>query len=77
MNINKQYHYNYGNIEVIDIIEDAGHGVGFAIGNAIKYILRAPHKGAELQDLKKAAYYINRRIQQLEEEHVEIADDLR
>lgn len=41
----------------------------FAIGNAIKYLWRAGLKGAsatEIEDLKKAIWYINDRITQLE-----------
>ena len=30
----------------------------FAEGNAIKYIMRHPHKGSGKQDLKKAIHYI-------------------
>lgn len=48
--------------EAIKVIEAAGHGRGFCYGNALKYLLRAPHKGSELQDLKKARWYISRLI---------------
>lgn len=57
-------HYNQGNIEVIDAIED--WGLGFHDGNCVKYVARAKHKGTELQDLKKARWYLDRRIQQME-----------
>lgn len=55
--------------EAILIIEDAGHGAGFCIGNALKYLLRAGKKSgeSELDDLKKARWYLDRRIQQIEE----------
>jgi len=36
--------------------------MGFCLGNAIKYIWRADEKGNALEDLRKAAYYINREI---------------
>jgi len=58
--VNHPEHYNTGNIEVIDAIED--WGMGFHDGNAIKYIARARHKGKELEDLKKARWYIDRLI---------------
>lgn len=32
------------------------------IGNVIKYVSRAPYKGAELEDLKKAKWYLEREI---------------
>lgn len=61
--INHPQHYNQG-IEAIDYIES--HNMDFNIGNVIKYITRAKHKGTELQDLKKASWYLNREIERLE-----------
>ena len=61
--VNHPSHYNQG-IEVIDIIET--WGINFSLGNAIKYILRAPYKSNQLEDLKKARWYINREIERLE-----------
>lgn len=57
-------HYTFGTIEVIDAIED--WKLGFHEGNCIKYIARAKHKGEELQDLKKARWYLNRKIKDME-----------
>jgi hypothetical protein len=54
-------HYNSGSIEVIDAIED--WKLGFHEGNVVKYVARAKHKGQELEDLKKAAWYLNRLIE--------------
>lgn len=34
----------------------------FNLGNVIKYVSRAPFKGTELQDLKKAKWYLEREI---------------
>lgn len=50
--------------EAIKVIE--AWGLGFLLGNTVKYIARAGKKGDELTDLKKAAWYLNRRITQLE-----------
>lgn len=50
-------HYNKGGIEVLDIID--AYNLDFALGNAIKYILRADFKGNKAQDLQKARFYIN------------------
>jgi hypothetical protein len=44
--------------EAIKVIED--WGLGFCLGNAVKYICRAPHKGTEEQDLRKALWYVSR-----------------
>ncbi|WP_016898301.1 DUF3310 domain-containing protein [Staphylococcus capitis] len=47
-NINQPPHYTYGDIEIIDFIEQVTKGykpeLAFAIGNAIKYISRANYK---------------------------------
>lgn len=50
----------YEAIKVIDAWQ-----LGFALGNTVKYIARAAHKGSELEDLKKAQWYLNHRIEQL------------
>jgi hypothetical protein len=52
-------------IEVIEITEH----MNFCRGNAIKYILRAGLKSKDAtEDLKKAAWYINREIQRISNE---------
>jgi len=57
-------HYNFGRLEVIDVIED--WKLNFHRGNAVKYIARAAYKGSELEDLRKARWYLDREIQRLE-----------
>jgi len=57
-------HYNVGPIEVIDAIED--WELGFHLGNAVKYVARAAHKGDRVADLKKAQWYLEREIRRLE-----------
>jgi hypothetical protein len=54
--------------EAIKVIE--AWNLGFALGNAVKYISRAGKKPgeSELDDLKKARFYLERRLQQLEKE---------
>lgn len=51
-------HYKATSIEPIEVIE--AWGLGFNLGNAIKYIARANHKGAAKADLLKAANYCYR-----------------
>ena len=65
--INHPSHYNTGKYEAIEVIEDWGLGRGFNLGNAIKYVSRAGHKNpeTEIEDLEKAAWYINREIERL------------
>lgn len=67
-NVNHPKHYTFGNIEVIDFIEDKK--LGFHLGNAVKYISRAGRKdpAKTIEDLKKAAWYLNRQIERLESE---------
>ena len=64
--VNHPLHYTYGKIEVIDAIE--AWGLNFHRGNAVKYIARAGKKDPtkEIEDLKKAEWYIHREIQRLE-----------
>jgi hypothetical protein len=66
--VNHPAHYNAGRFEVIEVIEDQGHGRGFCLGNAMKYICRAGKKDSskELEDLKKARWYLSRYIEVLE-----------
>jgi hypothetical protein len=63
--VNHPAHYRLANgAEVIDLTEN----LDFLRGNAVKYIARAGVKDAatELQDLKKAQWYLNRAISNLE-----------
>ena len=61
-NINHPSHYAEGRkYEPIDVIED--WKLGFCLGNTVKYISRAGRKGDALEDLKKAAFYLNREIE--------------
>lgn len=66
-NVNHPSYYNMGGIETIDAIQAWGFGEGFNRGNAIKYIARAGRKDpeTELEDLRKARWYINEEIQRL------------
>lgn len=66
--VNHPSHYTDGRIEVIDYIEDKK--LGYHLGNAIKYISRAGKKdpAKTVEDLRKAIWYINRKIEKLTEE---------
>lgn len=68
--INHPAHYNQYTFEAIDVIDEVAPNypieVAMEIGNAIKYLLRAPFKGRLIQDLNKAVWYINRAIENLE-----------
>lgn len=58
-------YYACGDIKPIDVIED--WKLGYRLGNVIKYIARADHKGTALDDLRKARWYLDREIQRREE----------
>jgi hypothetical protein len=65
--VNHPPHYRAPNgLEAIDVIEGFGLDQSFPLGNAAKYLLRAGRKGDALQDLKKARWYLDRKIKQLE-----------
>lgn len=59
--VNHPQHYTShpSGIECITITEH----MGFNLGNAMKYIWRADLKGDSLEDLAKAAWYVNREIE--------------
>lgn len=59
--VNHPPHYQSGGLEVIDVIE--GFKLNFHLGNVVKYVLRAEHKNAPVEDLKKAAWYLQREIE--------------
>jgi hypothetical protein len=63
--VNHPPHYTFGNLEVIDVIED--WKLNYRMGNAVKYIARAEHKGTKVEDLKKAIWYLQREIIKAEE----------
>ncbi len=62
--INHPPHYTTGVVEPIDVIED--WKLSFCLGNVVKYIARANYKGKRVEDLKKARWYLDREIQQIE-----------
>ena len=58
--IDKTYteHYAQGNIQTTEFIIDNGHGVGFTIGNIIKYAQRYGKKeGKNRKDILKVIHY--------------------
>lgn len=51
-------HYAQGKIQATEVIIDGGHGMGFCIGNVLKYSQRYGHKdGFNRQDLLKTLHY--------------------
>lgn len=62
--VNHPPHYTShpSGVECIQITEH----FNFCIGNAIKYLWRAGLKGEAVEDLRKAAWYINREISRIQ-----------
>ena len=56
------YRSHASGVECIQITEH----LGFCLGNAVKYIWRAEEHGKQLEDLKKARWYLDREIARLE-----------
>lgn len=52
--------------EAIKVVE--AWNLDFYLGNVVKYISRAGKKGDELEDLKKARWYLDRKIARMEKE---------
>ena len=61
--VNHPAHYKVGGIETIDFIE--AKKLNYRLGNVVKYLTRADHKGNKLEDLKKAQWYLEREIESL------------
>jgi len=59
--VNHPAHYKVGGIETIDFIE--AKQLNYHLGNVVKYITRADHKGSRLENLKKAEWYLKREIE--------------
>lgn len=55
-NVDHPSHYNQGGIEPIEFI--SARRLGFSLGNAVKYLIRAEHKNGQ-EDYEKALWYIS------------------
>ncbi len=64
--VNHPSHHMVGGIETIDVIE--AKGLGYLAGNVVKYLLRYQFKMKPLEDLKKAQWYLNRLVANMEKE---------
>jgi len=70
--VNNPDHYNTGNIECIDAIEESMSSVafkGYLKGNCMKYLWRYDYKGKQVEDLEKAGWYLNKLTDMVEEEN--------
>ena len=70
--VNNPDHYNTGNIECIDAIEESMSSVafkGYLKGNCMKYLWRYDYKGKQVEDLQKAGWYLNKLTEMVTEEN--------
>ena len=66
--VNKPQHYNTGNIECIEAIQESMSAEaykGYLKGNCLKYLWRYDYKGKPSEDLEKAGWYLNRLIKEV------------
>lgn len=61
--VNNPAHYTAGGAETIDFIE--AKKLCYHLGNVVKYVTRAEHKGSRLEDLQKARWYLDREIMRI------------
>ena len=71
-NVCNPEHYNTGNIECIEAIEESMSSVaykGYLKGNSMKYLWRYDYKGKQVEDLQKAGWYLNKLTDMVTEEN--------
>ncbi|MGG4607001.1 DUF3310 domain-containing protein [Providencia sp. Me31A] len=77
-NVNNPSHYASGDIECIDAMKASmTHEafLGYLKGNIQKYVWRYEKKVNPVEDLKKARWYMNRLVEEVENYHEEHASD--
>ena len=72
--VSRPAHYTFGSIEVLDAIEE--WKLDYHRGNVVKYVVRAGRKegASEVEDLRKARFYLDRLIARLERPAVVLCD---
>lgn len=70
--VTKPFHYNVGTVECIDMIKETLGPEGFVYycqGTLMKYNHRHRYKGNPVEDMEKAAYYLQRMLETMKEIH--------
>ena len=68
--INHPQHYNTQSLEAIDIISASmtpEEFKGYLKGNILKYLIRYKHKGNPAVDLKKARWYLDKLVGEIDD----------
>jgi len=67
--VNHPPHYTTGGIETLDVIRakmSSDRFQGYLMGNVLKYILRCEYKEKRIEDIKKAQFYLNALVEEMD-----------
>ena len=67
--VNHPPHYTTGGIETLDVIRakmSSDRFQGYLMGNVLKYLLRCEYKEKRLEDIKKAQFYLNALVEEMD-----------
>ena len=67
--VNHPPHYTTGGIETLDVIRakmSSDRFQGYLMGNVLKYILRCEYKEKRIEDIKKAQFYLNALVKEID-----------
>ena len=68
--VNHPPHYTTGGIETLDVIRakmSSDRFQGYLMGNVLKYLLRCEYKEKRIEDIKKAQFYLNVLIEEMDD----------
>jgi len=68
--VNHPPHYTTGGIETLDVIRakmSSDRFQGYLMGNVLKYLLRCEYKEKRLEDIKKAQFYLNALVEEMDD----------
>ena len=67
--VNHPPHYTTGGIETVDVIRakmSSDRFQGYLMGNVLKYLLRCEYKNKRVEDIKKAQFYLNALVEEMD-----------
>ena len=67
--VNHPPHYTTGGIETLDVIRakmSSDRFQGYLMGNVLKYLLRCEYKEKRIEDIKKAQFYLNVLVEEMD-----------
>ena len=67
--VNHPPHYTTGGIETLDVIRakmSSDRFQGYLMGNVLKYLLRCEYKEKRIEDIKKAQFYLNALVEEMD-----------